>query len=159
VLARDAVHMADCEGEEAAAGAGQRGADEEVPDTECELALRVEEGQVDGHAGEQAAFHGAQEEPAYHQPGEVLHDARQSGDDAPGHRDEGDPARGGELLEDQVGWQFAEDVGDEEDGDGDLELVAVEAEVGFQGVEPGIADVDSGDVLGGKMSRLLGNGF
>ena len=46
----------------------------------------------------------------------------ESGDDAPGDGYEGYPAGWAEFLEHEVGGEFREDVGYEEDGDGDLEL-------------------------------------
>ncbi len=85
--AGDAVHEADGVGEEAARGAGEGGADEEVGDAQGEFLLGVEEGQVDGHAGEEAAFNEAEEEAACDKGVVVVAEAGQGGDDAPEHGD------------------------------------------------------------------------
>lgn len=76
-----------------------------------------------------------------------MHDAGEGGDDAPCDGDEGDPARGTELFEHEVGGEFGEDVGYEENGDGGLELRRVHLEVFFEAVEAGVADVDTSVVL------------
>jgi len=98
--------VADRVGQEAAAGACERGADEQVADAQGEFALGVEEGEVDGHAGEEATFDSAEEETAYDEAGVGLDDAGEGRDDAPGCGDEGDPAAGAELFEDEVGGEF-----------------------------------------------------
>lgn len=50
----------------------------------------------------------------------------------------------GEEFENEVGGDFEEEVGDEENGDGNLELLGGEWEVFFEVVEVGVVDVDFG---------------
>ena len=104
--AGDAVHVADGVGEEAARGPGQGGADEEVGDAQGQFLFRVEEGQVDSHAGEETAFDEAEEEAAGDEGAVVVAEAGQSRDDAPDRGDEGDPAGGAEFFDYQVAGEF-----------------------------------------------------
>lgn len=141
--ALDAVHVADAVGEQAAEGAGDGGADEEVADAQGELVLCVEEGQVDVEAREQASLDDAEEQAAGDEGAVGVDEAGEGGDDPPRHGDEGDPAARGEELEDEVGGDLEEEVGHEEQRDGDLELGGREAEVLLELVEPRVADVDA----------------
>lgn len=59
-------------------------------------------------------------------------------DDAPGDHDAGDPAVGGEVLEEDVGRELHEDVGDEEEGDGNIVALASEVELGDDVVVGGV---------------------
>ena len=145
--ALDAVEMAQPEAQEAADGAGQGGRHEEVPDPQGQLVLGVEESQVDVHAGKETGLDGAEEEAAGHEGAVALDEAGAGGDDAPRGDDEGEPSAGGELLEDEVGGDLEEDVGDEEDGDGDLVLVALEVDVCLEVVEASITNVDACSIL------------
>ena len=76
------------------------------------------------------------------------------GDDAPADHDAGDPATGGKVLEEDVGGELHEDVGDEEDGHGDVVSLAAEVQlvhnvvVGGVIVQcPGVAQIDSVKVV------------
>lgn len=48
-----------------------------------------------------------------------------------------------QLLQDKVRGQFGQDIGHEEDRDGDLEARAGQLELAFQTVEARVADVDA----------------
>lgn len=120
-----------------------RSTDEQIPNTQRELVLSVEEGEVDVQAGEEAGFYSAEEETACEECAVGINEAGERSDEAPCCGDEGDPAAGGEEFEDQVGGDLEEEVGDEEDGDGDLELLGGEVEVCLEVVEAGVANVDS----------------
>ncbi|ODA76191.1 hypothetical protein RJ55_08475 [Drechmeria coniospora] len=139
-----AGHVADAVGEEAAQGAGDGGADEEVADAQRELVLGVEKGQVEGEAGEEAGLDDAEQKPAGDEAGVRLDEPGEGGDDAPGDGDEGDPAARGEALEDEVRRHLEGEVGDEEDRHGHLELRRRQAEVGLEPVQARVADVDAG---------------
>ncbi|TKW48863.1 hypothetical protein CTA1_11173 [Colletotrichum tanaceti] len=148
-----AVEEGDARGEEAAKGAGDG-----------------DGGGKDGHAGgallglvpEAEVHHDAREEAGL---GEAEHDADgeeaavggdgggADGDDAPRDHDAGDPLGGGEVLEHDVGRELHEDVGDEEEGDGDVVALAREVEHGDDVVlgrvvveRAGVAEVDAVEV-------------
>lgn len=135
--------MADAIGQQAAQGTRDGGADEEIADAQGQLVLGVEKGQVDAQAGEQAGLDDAQQQPTGDEGAVGVHQSREGGDDAPCRDDEGDPPAGGEELQHEVGGHLEEEVCDEEDGHGDLELLGREVEVLLESVEPGVANVDS----------------
>lgn len=127
--AMQAIHMPNAIRQQTPQRTRNRGTHKQVPHTQRELMFRVEESQVDVETGEEAGLDGAEEQTAREQRAVRVDEARQRGDEAPGGGDEGDPAAGREDLEDEVGGNLEEEVGDEEDGDGDLELLRGEAEV------------------------------
>ncbi|TPX14049.1 uncharacterized protein E0L32_000443 [Thyridium curvatum] len=134
-----AVHVAHAEGHEPAARAGDGRRGEEVEGAPGELAPAVEEGQVQAHRGEEAGLAGAQQQPQRDELGLGLHEARAQRDGAPGHGQERDQPPGLDDLEGQRRGDLEGDVGDEEHADAELEVVALEAEVGFHAVQPGVA--------------------
>ncbi|KJZ70568.1 hypothetical protein HIM_10036 [Hirsutella minnesotensis 3608] len=73
-----------------------------------------------------------------------LDEAAEGGDEAPGRDDEGDPPARRQELEHQVRRHLEEEVGDEEDADGHLELRRRETQVGLELVQPGVANVYPG---------------
>lgn len=87
---------------EPAEAAGERGRDEKVPHTECDLALGIEKGEIDGKAWEEAAFHRAQEQAACDEGAVRVAQTGQCGDNAPGGGNEGDPPGGAQLFDDEV---------------------------------------------------------
>lgn len=97
----------------------------------------VEHAQVQNNPAEHAAFAGAEEEASGDQTAVALHRAHASADDAPGHGEEGEVAAAADDLEEPVGGDVEEDVEHVEDGQGDVELVPLEAEVVFETVEFG----------------------
>lgn len=123
------IHMPNAIRQQSPQRTRNRRAHEQIAHTQRELMLGVEESQVDVQTGEEAGLDGAEEQTAREQRAVRVDEARQRGDEAPGRGDEGDPAAGREDLEDEVGGDLEEEVGDEEDGDGDLELLGREAEV------------------------------
>lgn len=55
----------------------------------------------------------------------------------------GQPDMGFEILQDDIGRKFAQDVRDEEDEEGNIELVSFQFEVAFEAEQSSISDVDS----------------
>lgn len=108
--------------------------------------LCVEQREIDCQSGEEACFQGAEEETTCEERGVGVDKAGEGGDDAPCYGDEGEPASRGEEFEDQVRGNLEEEVGNEENGYGDLELLGAEAKVFLEVVEAGIADIDPVDV-------------
>lgn len=53
------------------------------------------------------------------------------------------PDMGLEILQDDIGREFAQDVRDEKDEEGNIELVPFQLEVAFQAEQSSISDVDS----------------
>jgi hypothetical protein len=90
----------------------------------------------------QPSFQRPQNNPTSHQSLETLRDSCQSRHNPPSRGNERKPPRGGELLDHQVTRQFAGDVRDEEQRDGDLVLVSCEVEVFLHAVQAGVANVD-----------------
>jgi hypothetical protein len=88
--------------EEAAETARQRRGHKEIADAEGDFALRVEQGEVDGEAGEEASFESPEEEAACDEGAVGVAEARERRDDAPGGCDEGDPARRTDFFDDEV---------------------------------------------------------
>jgi hypothetical protein len=56
---------------------------------------------------------------------------------------DGEPYSRGEALEQEIGGNFEDDVGDEEDGQTGVVLVARKAEVSHKAVDFGVGNVDS----------------
>lgn len=112
-LACDTAHVANSEGEETSAGASEGGGYEEVANSESKFTLSVEEGEIDGHSREETTLDGTKKETTYKKSGIILYDAGKCSDNAPGDGDEGDPAGGGKLFQNQIGGNLGEDVGDE----------------------------------------------
>jgi len=70
--------------------------------------------------------------------------SHKSSDNTPRDGDEGDPPRRRDIVfENEVRWDFGQDVSDEEDRHGDLELVARHVEVFLESIKSSIADVHS----------------
>ncbi|KND93267.1 hypothetical protein TOPH_02024 [Tolypocladium ophioglossoides CBS 100239] len=136
-----AVEVPDAVRQQAAQRAGDGRADEQVPHAQRELVLGVEEGQVHGEPWEQPGLDGAEQQPARHEAGVRVDEARARGDEPPRRGDEGDPPPRGEELEHEVRGNLEGQVRHEEDRDGHLELRRREVEVGFEPVEAGVANV------------------
>jgi hypothetical protein len=96
------VEEADPVRKESAETAGQRGRHKEIANSESDFALGVEQGEVDGEAGEEAAFDSAEEEAACDERAVGVAEAGECRDDAPRGCYEGDPARGTDFLDDEV---------------------------------------------------------
>lgn len=110
-------------------------------------ALKHPRTKADSPARKQATLDQSQQQPTHQQPGVILHDSRQRGNDPPRDGDEGDPPRRPDIaFDDQIRREFGREVSGEEHRDGDRVLVAAEIEVFFQAVEAGVADVDSASV-------------
>lgn len=151
-----AVEEADARGEKAAKRA--RDGDGRGKDGHPGRALLglVPEAQVHHNTREEAGLG----EPEKHTAGEQApvggDGGGADGDDAPGDHDAGDPAAGGEVLEQDVGGELHEDVGDEKEGHGDIVALAGEVELGDDVVlwgviveGAGVAEVDSVEVVWG----------
>lgn len=114
--------MANTVGEETAAGSRERSRHEEIPDAQGEFALSIEERKVDCCAREKTAFDSTEEETACNEATITLHNSCQGCDDAPGDGDESNPAGGAQFFEHEVARNLRQNVCDEEDRDGGLEL-------------------------------------
>lgn len=129
--AAGAVHVADGVGDGAAKGAGEGGAGEDEGDAHAALVGAVPEGQVVDEAREEAGLEDAEQEADGGGGGEGVHGAEAHGDGAPREHEEGEPARGAQLLEQDVGRHLEQGVADEEDHQGDVELVLGRADLGL----------------------------
>lgn len=123
--ALEPVHVANGESQQTTQATCNSSRDEEVSDPERELMLGVEKGEVDVETRKEAGLESAEEQTARKQGSVRVDEARQGGDDTPAHRDEGEPTAGGKPLQDEIRRDLEREVGDEQDGDGDLELVAL----------------------------------
>lgn len=135
--------MPDAVGEQPAQSPGESCRNEEVADAKRELAFGIEERQVYRHTGEKTALQRTEDQSRRYQPAIRLSDALQRGHNPPACGDECDPTARAEFLEDQVRRQLGEDVGDKEDGDGDLIAGAGQGEVRNQAIEARVAYVDA----------------
>lgn len=142
--ALNTVKVADTISQQAAKSSSDSGADEKVANTQGQLVLGVEEGEVDVETGEQAGLEDAEQQATGNQAAVGRGQAGHGGNDAPAQGDDGDPAARGEALEDQVGGNLEDEVGDEEDGDDNLELRGGQTKVFLEAVETGITNVDTG---------------
>ncbi|KGQ10511.1 hypothetical protein BBAD15_g4140 [Beauveria bassiana D1-5] len=142
--APDAVQVPDAVRQQPAHGAGHGRADKQVAHAPRQLVLGVKERQVDGEAREEARFDDAEDETAREQAGVGGDEARERRDEAPGNGEEREPATRRKELEDEVGGDFKEQIGDEKDGHGDLKLRRGQVQVLFEPVEARVSNVDSG---------------
>lgn len=103
----------------------------------------VEHGyQVDA-SGYESRFKEADEDAACNQAPEGACDALSDGEDPACPDDETEEHRGSDFLEDHVAWDFEEDVGNEENKEGDVVVASGHVEICLEPLNPGIADVDT----------------
>lgn len=88
---------------------------------------------------EEACLCDSEKEADGQQPFEVMDGCCADCDDTPAYHDPTDPNRRREAFHSKVARRFEEDVGDEEDGDGDVVTVAGEIEL--------VDDVVGGNVI------------
>jgi len=137
------VHLADGRGQQAAEGAGERGGREEEGEALLGLVAAVPAREQEEAAREHDRLEHAEEEAGGEQAGVVLHDALQGRDGAEADAADRQPDAGREVLEQDVGGDLAEDVGDEEDDQGRVVLRAVHVEVLLEAEGARVGDVDA----------------
>lgn len=148
-VAQRALHV----GQDARADEGREGVGDEVAAKEDgvargELAARVPLGQDEQGAGKERGLDEAQKEAHNDHAGEILHDARQGGDEAPDEHDGAEvQRRPRDAVDEHVGGDLHEDVADVENAQTGLVLGVVEAEVRLQALEAGGGDVVAVEVV------------
>lgn len=108
--------------------------------------------QVINQPRKESRLRSPQQKPHSRHAGEILDPAQAHGDSPPAEHQDGEPSAGAEFLEEDVRGDLEEGVADEEDHEGDVELVG--RRVGFRlhvvlcgGVEDlGVADVGAVEV-------------
>jgi hypothetical protein len=75
---------------------------EEQSDSKSQLASLVPHAEVERDSREERAFQTTEEESTNEETGVVLDEALEGLDESPGDGDDGEEARGTELLEDQI---------------------------------------------------------
>lgn len=138
-----AAHLADGRGEQTTEGAGQRSGGEEQSKPLLSLGTLIPHGQEIKAAGKHAALENTQEEAGGDETAVVLHQPLHRGYETKADAAQGQPYSWGEALEEDVGRDFEDHVGDEEDGQTGVVLVACKTEVFHQAVHLGIGDIDS----------------
>lgn len=149
-----AVEEGDARGEETAKGAGDGDGGGEDGHAGGALLGFVPEAEVHHDTGEETGLGEAEHDADGEETAVGCAGGGADGDDAPGDHDAGDPLGGGEVLKHDVGGELHEDVGDEEEGDGDVVALAGEVEHGDDVVfglvvveSAGVAEVDSVEVV------------
>jgi hypothetical protein len=94
-------------------------------------------------AWKHASLENTQEEARGEQAGVVGDKSLKQGDQAESEHVDGQPDMGLEVLEQQVGRDLEEDVGDEEDDECRVELVVLEPQLDGQIEDVGIRNVDT----------------
>lgn len=84
--------------------------------------MLVPKGQVVHQTREQPRLKSAEEEAHCCNARKTIRGGRENGHPTPAKHEKGQPARGAELLQEDVGRDFEESVGDEKDHEGDDEL-------------------------------------
>lgn len=97
---------------------------EEETNTILPLSPLIPHAKVEDDAGEQATLRDAEEEARDEEAGEVVHEAHEGGDDAPGDGEGGEPQAWRRALEDDVAGDLEEDVADKVHGEAGEVLVA-----------------------------------
>lgn len=110
-----AIHLRQRIGQQAGEGAGKRRSTEEQTLPESQILWCVPRCQVICTARVLSSFCNTEHYSHGDQAVIVLHDARQSRHQAPRYHDGGQPDLRAELLEEEVGREFEEGVGEEED--------------------------------------------
>jgi len=85
--------------------------------------MLVPKGHVEDQTREQACLKHPQEEPHGSDAREVGCATQPDSDGPPGEHQESEPSRGPQLLEQNVGGDFEKEVGDEEDHQGNREVI------------------------------------
>jgi hypothetical protein len=101
----------------------QSRAGQDQGDADTALLGLVPKGEIVDETGEETSLKDTEQEAHESDGPKGLHATETDGDGAPGEHEEGDPARRAVLLEEDVGGHLEEAVGDEEDHEGDGELV------------------------------------
>jgi hypothetical protein len=100
------IHKADSIRNETSNGTSDGGSDEQVPDSKSDGSLVVEESQICDEAGEETSFEETEEDTACKELMIALGQAAKRSDEAPDYGDNGDIARGAELLQEEIGGDF-----------------------------------------------------
>lgn len=91
---------------------------------------------------EKTSFGNAEEEPGSEKPAVAMYDAHERHDCSPREHNDGDPDGGSEPFEDDVGGDFEEGVGEEEDGQANVVLLRGEAKIFRETRYIGVADYE-----------------
>lgn len=126
---------------------GERRGREDKRNPHATLVVLVPKGKVIHQPGKQARLEHAQQETHRRDAGKALRAPEGHGHAAPAEHEERDPAAGAQLLEEHVAGDLEDGVGDEEDHEGDDELVVGHVRRGLHVVagarveDLGVADV------------------
>lgn len=138
-----AAHLADGRGKQTTESAGQGSGGKEESESLLSLGTLIPHSQEVEAAGEHAALEDTQEEAGGDETAVVLHQTLHRGYETEADAADGQPYSRGEALEEKVGRDLEDDVGDEEDGQTGVVLVARETEILHEAVDLGVGDVDS----------------
>jgi hypothetical protein len=105
----------------------------------------IEESQVNDNTSQNAALKQAKKRTAHHQSGKTLREAHERANQAPHCDESGKVDACAEALDKPVGRDIGDDIGDVENQQGDVVLRALEAELGGEAGDVGIADVGAVD--------------
>ncbi|KAI2283161.1 hypothetical protein LOZ03_006797 [Ophidiomyces ophidiicola] len=133
--AAEVGELEDAGGQQAAEGAGQRGHGDVEREAEGQLAAAVPARHVVGDAGEHAGLEDAEQEAHAAHGGLVLHEGGADGADAEAETDGGQIPAGADPLAQHVGGDLEEDVGDVEDAEHGIVVVAGHVQVFLQAGE------------------------
>jgi len=135
------IHLGNASGQDAAKGASKRGGGEKQRHPEPALVSAVPLRDVVVDAWEETALKQAKEDACGEQAGVVLDKALADHTGGPADHDEGQPDGWPDALHHGVAGDLGRDVEWEEDGEAVVVLQTVQAQVLFEVVEAGVADV------------------
>lgn len=121
--------------------ASRRSRREEDSHAETTFMASVPHGDIVRNTREQTTLRKTQQRSRGQQSSVVRHETHTSSDDSPGDHDGWDPERRLPVLHHHVGGNFGDDIGGEEDHEGDVVVEALHAEGGFETGETSISDV------------------
>lgn len=138
-----AIHAAEYEaGDGRAQQAGKCRGQEQGGSDAAAVGLREPQRQIEQHTRCEAGFHGADDEAQHVELPFGVDENHQSGGDAPGNHDAGDPATCADLVQHDVARHFEQYVTDDEQARAEAVRGVAQAQVGLQ-LELGEADVDT----------------
>lgn len=134
-------------GKRRADDAGDGHAEEENSEGASLFAFGEPVSEIEADAGKVAGFGEAEEKARGVELVDVLDQAVESGERAPGNEDAGDPDAGAEFVEEEIAGDFENTVADEEYSSEQAELLGSDGQGAVHG-ERGEADVDAVEVRG-----------
>src|SRR6185312_10414228 len=111
----EVVQAEDQSGDRRAEHGGQRDRGHEPADDASAIDRREPQGEVEDDAREEAGFGGAKQDADDVEAGLTGDGGHQTGQDAPGQHDPGDPLARAEPLEREVRWHLEDEIAEEED--------------------------------------------